>query len=77
MSKEQKNVAQTIPMTSIEIKVDTHCVVNITRASSNPDKPLQRQYQLVPGDHFRITTSNAPVSLSFVPCELLPDSIKV
>lgn len=77
MSKEQKNVAQTMPMTSIEIKVDTHCVVNISRASSNPDKPIQRQYQLVPGDHFRITTSNSPVSLSFVPCELLPDSIKV
>lgn len=77
MSKIQKDAVQAIPMTSIEVKVDTHCVVNITRASSNPDKPIQQQYQLVPGDCFRVTTSNSPVSLSFVPCELLPDSIKL
>lgn len=64
-------------LTDIFVKVSSTCVVNLTRPSSNPEKPIQRQYLVTSGDLFKISASPAsPVTIGVIPFEKLPDSLK-
>lgn len=78
MSNKTHSVDPSAVLTDIYVKVSSTCVINLTRPSSNPDKPIQRQYLILQGEQFKITAApSSPVTIGVIPFESMPETLKL
>lgn len=78
MSKSHKPIEDYNSQCNVIVHVTRTCVVTLTRPSTNPEKPLQRQYLAYEGEEFQVLASpESPVTIGVLPFSELPESLKL